>query len=630
MKRLATALLLLFVGVSIADAQYALIGETNAYKIKNRPGVPDSLRPWLSDQGVRRVWVGNDLDKDGKQELIATDYSSGGKVHVFEMTGDTLELVWSSPPRMGTASGSTPRHPRTGDLDGDGNGEIIFALMAGTADYQLQVWEYSGTDNSYGDPVTGGPSLVLEANQFASLGIGNFRMNRECMHVQDFDGDGRDELIMANRDVKTYVLGVVGEFPGFGTFQVEGGDPAVHPENAFTTSSWWHSIGADIDGDGKDEIVNQYWDYWRFWSIDVLGPDSYRYPAPVAEGKTNHTAQYNLAAGHDATSYMGIYPADVDGDGKDEVVGILFIGNDPVTDDGFAVAMVSLTTADTGVYVWKGDSTQFGLIGVRMWENAGKTLGSHWGIATYDFDGDGKTEIYIGGSADYNVTRMTYKGSGSLLQESSYQQDIVFPGDQARYHEIDYYDSLGLSRDTVYKESPFLSGIHAGGDLNGNGRKELAIAYQSIADSITYTFFHWDTTGPTRIWKQDSVRKALNTSVINVRVLEYQGTTGFREVPYRTVTPDDYVLEQNYPNPFNPGTTIRFNLPVNKKISLVVYDINGKVVRTLIDNQEMDTGPHTAAWDGKNSAGQPVASGTYIYTLKFGNFSKSQKMILLK
>jgi hypothetical protein len=630
MSRIATMLLVLLLVSSAAMAQFSLTGEINGYAVKNKPGVPDSLRPWLTDQGVRRVWVGKDLDKDGKQELIATDYSNGGKVHVFEMTSpNTLELVWSSPPRTGASSGSTPRCPRTGDLDGDGNQEIIFCLSTGTADFEVQVWEYNGTDNSYGDPVTNTPSLTLPASYFSNLGIGAFRTNREAMEVGDFDNDGRDELILANRDQKVYVLGVQGEFPGFGGWQVEGGDPAVAPENGFIGPSWWHSIAADIDGDGKKEIVNHYYDYYGMWSIDVKGPDTYRYPQPVAEGKTNHVYQYTKNMGYDACSYMGIYPADVDGDGKQEIAGIIYAGDG--TPISYNVALVSLAKKDTGVYVWK-DSTQFGLIGQELWKLAGKTSGSHWGIATYDFDGDKKDEIYVGGSADYNVIQMKYKGTGNILDKESYTNTIVYPGDKARYHALAIRDSLGKKRDTTFTESPFLSGIFAGGDMDGDGKKELAIAYQSIADSITNTYYHWDTTGLPGTWtfKQDSIRKVLNTNVINVRVLEYQGTTGFKEETYTFVGPDDYALDQNYPNPFNPSTTIRFSLPVDKKISLIVYDMLGKEVKTLLSDQGFTKGSHTAIWDATNNAGNPVASGSYVYTLKYGNFSKSQKMMLVR
>ena len=108
------------------------------------------------------------------------------------------------------------------------------------------------------------------------------------------------------------------------------------------------------------------------------------------------------------------------------------------------------------------------------------------------------------------------------------------------------------------------------------------------------------------------------------------GATGFVDMPVRLVTPDQYVLEQNYPNPFNPETNIRFTLPVAKEISLVVYDMLGQEVRTLIDGQQYQPGTHQVVWDGTTNSGAPVASGNYVYTLKFGNFTKTAKMTLLR
>ncbi len=599
----------------------------NAYTTKVNYVGPDSTKPCLNDQGVRRVWVTKDMDKDGKQELIATDYANGGRVHVFEFTApNKLELVWSSPRLYSSNPYSAPRWVRDGDLDGDGNREIIYPAGPRYTG-AVYVFEYNGTDNGYG-ATPGVPDLILPMNQFVpTLGANSsFRTDREETEVVDYDGDGRDEMIVANQDNKVYIIGVVGDIGGFGSWGIEGGDPAVNPENGFIGPSFWHAVPADIDGDGKKEIVNHYYDYYGFWSIDPTGSDSYRYPKPVAEGKTNYVFQYTKSSGYDACAYMGVKPADVDGDGKQEIAGIIYTGGSPFE---YNVALVSLTKGDTGVYVWK-DSTQFGLIGQKLWTLAGKADGSHWGLAAYDFDGDGKDEIYVGGSADYNVIQMKYKGTGNILDQNSYTNTIVYPGDKARYHVLAYYDSLGLKRDTTFSESPFLSGIVAGGDLNGNGKKELAIAYQSIADSISNTWYHWDTTGIPKTWKVDSTKKVLNTSVINVRVLEYQGASGFKEIEYTTIGPEDYTLEQNYPNPFNPSTEIRFSLPVDKKVSLTVYDMLGQEVKTLVADQEYASGSHAIAWDGTNNAGKSVASGSYVYTLTFGNFQKSQKMMLVR
>ena len=71
---------------------------------------------------------------------------------------------------------------------------------------------------------------IFTFNNFTAQGVGNFRTNREVADVYDFDGDGPDELIMSNRDNRVYVLGISGDIPGFGGWEVEGGDPAVVPK----------------------------------------------------------------------------------------------------------------------------------------------------------------------------------------------------------------------------------------------------------------------------------------------------------------------------------------------------------------------------------------------------------------
>ena len=113
--------------------------------------------------------------------------------------------------------------------------------------------------------------------------------------------------------------------------------------------------------------------------------------------------------------------------------------------------------------------------------------------------------------------------------------------------------------------------------------------------------------------------------------MEYTGeSTGLQARTYGIISPDDYKLEQNYPNPFNPTTTINFTLPLNKKITLKVYDMLGKEVKTLIDNTTLQKGNHKVIWDGTNNFGSKVASGNYIAKMKFGSFAKSIKMTLLK
>ena len=93
--------------------------------------------------------------------------------------------------------------------------------------------------------------------------------------------------------------------------------------------------------------------------------------------------------------------------------------------------------------------------------------------------------------------------------------------------------------------------------------------------------------------------------------------------------PLKYELSQNYPNPFNPTTQIQFIIPENQTVTLIIYDILGRKVRTLV-NKEMSVGKYLKTWNGINDSGSNVASGIYFYRLKTDNYMKVRKMVLIR
>ena len=89
-------------------------------------------------------------------------------------------------------------------------------------------------------------------------------------------------------------------------------------------------------------------------------------------------------------------------------------------------------------------------------------------------------------------------------------------------------------------------------------------------------------------------------------------------------TATNYALSQNYPNPFNPTTTINYTIPKAEHVTIKVYDILGKLVQTLID-EEQPQGTYHAQLNGSN-----LSSGVYFYQIKADNFVEAKKMIVLK
>jgi len=101
------------------------------------------------------------------------------------------------------------------------------------------------------------------------------------------------------------------------------------------------------------------------------------------------------------------------------------------------------------------------------------------------------------------------------------------------------------------------------------------------------------------------------------------------EQPENTSIPSGFVLYQNYPNPFNPITTIEYALPRDVDVRLVVYDITGRQVKTLV-NKRQSAGRYQIRWNGMNAFDEKVAGGIYLYKITAGTITRTGKMILLK
>ncbi|MEK7263746.1 MAG: T9SS type A sorting domain-containing protein [Bacteroidota bacterium] len=111
----------------------------------------------------------------------------------------------------------------------------------------------------------------------------------------------------------------------------------------------------------------------------------------------------------------------------------------------------------------------------------------------------------------------------------------------------------------------------------------------------------------------------------NLQYLSYINfsSVGVREL--RGIVPDKFSLEQNYPNPFNPVTAIGFSLLAVGDVTLKIYDVLGREVATLINNEKKDAGKYSVQFDATN-----LPSGIYIYKLTAGSFTDMKKMVLMK
>jgi len=93
--------------------------------------------------------------------------------------------------------------------------------------------------------------------------------------------------------------------------------------------------------------------------------------------------------------------------------------------------------------------------------------------------------------------------------------------------------------------------------------------------------------------------------------------------------PKEFMLYQNYPNPFNPKTIIKYELPIDTRVTIKVFDVTGREIVTLIDKNQK-TGYHSIQWSGRDNKGNKATNGIYFYSIKADSFYQKKKMLLLK
>jgi len=171
-------------------------------------------------------------------------------------------------------------------------------------------------------------------------------------------------------------------------------------------------------------------------------------------------------------------------------------------------------------------------------------------------------------------------------------------------------------------------GLHLTGNNLDTTFGNIADTFFVLTDSILLQ------PGETYQWSVEAADSQFTTPSADSWSFITEGVSGLA-VPGKQI-PEHFVLEQNYPNPFNPSTNIGFRIPRLRRdrsdggfVSLAIYDVNGREIKTLISKQ-LATGSYTVQWNGRNGAGQAVASGVYLYRLQAGGFVQTKKLILLK
>ena len=180
-----------------------------------------------------------------------------------------------------------------------------------------------------------------------------------------------------------------------------------------------------------------------------------------------------------------------------------------------------------------------------------------------------------------------------------------------------------------YFETPLIVGlVYKRGLLDKLGIDPLTLSlYFATMENDSIVF---DTSG-IAYTTLDLTQNKILSSVAHFSSLVVKGETGtaVSTEKEKRIVPTGYVLRQNYPNPFNPTTVISYGIPTQTDVKIIIYDLLGNEIKTLIDQKQVQ-GYKKLVWDSTDKYGKKVSAGIYIYQIQTDDFIATGKMVLVK
>ena len=548
-----------------------------------------------------------DIDRNGYPDIFIPRYNTPGFSHIFTNTnGQFTDITSQSPIEELETQGEELRSFGAVwvDFDNDGDKDLCYG-----SPLAIHLFENDGNNNftevseEWGFVGQKPPGFITEWYFY----IGGWA---------DYDLDGDlDCIVMQQNNDNMYLFRNDGDH--FTDAAAEAGlAPSVLSESNRTTWFDW-----DLDGDpdlfsdthflrNDNGVFTEVTDeigfseleevsYRRFFDYDNDGDFDFfkSISSPTAAGTneiwenqdgvfTNVSEQVGLIINRDR--FRGMAVGDFDNDGDVDV--FLHINIETTPD------MLLLNDEYEGGRLFF-DVAEFAQV---------KKMGDRKGGAFFDYDSDGFLDIYLP-SAEYdhllyhNLATNGANWVGFTLEGTVSNRDAVGSivtlyadgKKQIRYHQC----GTGM----YSQDSP---------------RIHFGLGTATTIDSVV---INWPL----------GIRQVLTDVAINQYhdVVESDDTKV--DDSDKNLVPSAFKLEQNYPNPFNPITNIEFDIPMDGKIKLVVMDITGREIVTLIDNY-YTRGHHSCEWDGKGMNGNYASSGVYFYTLYTDTYTQTRKMVFIK
>lgn len=510
----------------------------------------------------------------------------------------------------------------TYDLDNDGKKEFLVIVDAAStqpADTTMpSILRFEANGNNKYD-------LVWSAKIPYQIGI---KGSWPCLEVGDLDKDGKQEIYFGlpldartTSDPNPARLFIYEYDTALGNFPTE---PTLTSNFGFPDNYYYaitSMIANDVDKDGDVELILSARRAYGGGSGNASTRPLmiYHLLGDISPGFSSFEREFtDSSATFENGYYFNNHVVDFDGDGKKEIWGFTW--------DLISYAVYEATGKDT--YELQVDVNQI---------TQGSDYGEQNSVGFYDANKDGKLEMFYAGRVDgiAQSTVMYLPNTNNLAGLTTTSQKFITPtldlanfqgaavGDVDGNGEVDFaicgrgtaravyllnhiggkpYDDVsGYKLDTLYRtptDSTYdFRNVLITNDIDGDSKREIILVNTNTRNGFP----------------KDVSLVILESKVVVLNVKQIT-----------SVTPSDFTLEQNFPNPFNPSSTVRFSVKTEGPVELFITNALGQNVGSLVDGI-VAAGTHEVTFNADG-----LASGTYFYTLKSGNFVETKKMMLLK